>query len=54
MYLNGKLSNDEKIQIVSKKSEEFIMIKLKSLRMVIPEKLRVWLKNAGSYTSQEA
>lgn len=31
MYLNGKLSNEE-FQIVSKKSEEFIMIKLKTFK----------------------
>lgn len=35
MYFNGKLSNDEELQIdVSMKSEELIMIKLKKFKNV--------------------
>lgn len=55
VYLNRKLSNDEEVQIMSKKSEEFIMIKLRKFKNGESRKIMsLWLKNAGSYISQEA
>lgn len=55
VYLNVKLSNDELQIVVSKKSEEFIMIKPKTFKNGESRKIMsLRRKNAGSYISREA